>query len=176
MKAPTALLSSLLLLPHSLVAQSTCRQAPATAVEHSQAFTVYTVPLPTRPRPFVAKAFVPNAGSPAGAFVFSLSTLVGSDPVIRVQMMPVAVELATRGRPTIVLQRGLTWPEVAKSVGHLQADVLVRRTMARCTCHCQARRLVIRRTDSRCTDSRAITCCGRQHQYDLLLGVPHRRS
>ena len=124
MKARTALVSGLLLVSYSLVAQSTCRQAPATAVEHSQAFTIYTVSLPARPRPFVAKAFVPNAGAPAGAFVFSLSTIVGSDPFVRVQMMPVAAELATRGRPSIVLQRELTWPEVAKSVGHIQADVL----------------------------------------------------
>jgi len=125
MKARTALLSSLLLIPCSLAAQPTCRQASATAVEHTRAFTIYTVSLPTRPRPLVAKAFVPNAGSPGAAFVFSLSTLVGSDdPSVRVQMMPVATELATQGRPTIVLQRELTWPEVAKSVGHLQAEVL----------------------------------------------------
>ena len=124
MKACTALLSGLLLISNSLAAQSACRRASATAVEHRPGFTIYTLLLPTRPKPFVAKAFVPDAGAPAGAFVFSLSTLVRSDPVVRVQMMPIAIELATRGRPTIVLQRELTWPEVAKSVGHIQADVL----------------------------------------------------
>lgn len=124
MKARLALLSGLLLLPYPLAAQSACRQAPVTNVEHIQGFTVFTVPLPSRTRPFIAKALIPNSGAPAGAFVFSFSTLIGSQPLARVQMMPVAVELATKGRPTIVLQRELSWPEVAKSVGHLQADVL----------------------------------------------------
>ena len=103
MKTHLALIGSLLLLPYSLTAQSACRQATTISVEHSQAFTMFTVFLPSRPRPFLAKALIPDTDSPAGAFVFSLSTLVGTEPVRRVQMMPAAVDLADKGRPTIVL-------------------------------------------------------------------------
>ncbi|MBV9183211.1 MAG: hypothetical protein JO356_18060 [Acidobacteria bacterium] len=39
-------------------------------------------------------------------------------------MMPIAVDLAKQGRPTIVLQRQLTWPQIGNSVGYFQADVL----------------------------------------------------
>jgi hypothetical protein len=39
-------------------------------------------------------------------------------------MSPVAVDLAKAGRPTIVIQRTLTWPTVDKSVGAMQEDVL----------------------------------------------------
>ena len=124
MKAHPTLVSSLLLLPFSLAAQSPCRQAAAITIEHIQGFTLFTVPLPSKPRPLVAKAMIPDSGVPRGAFVFSFSTLLGSQPSARVQMMAVAVELATKGRPTIVLQRELSWPEVADSAGHRQADVL----------------------------------------------------
>jgi hypothetical protein len=124
MKTYLALVGYLALLPFTLTPQEACLQAPATVIERRESFTVFSVSLPSRLGRLTAKAVIPNANRPAGAFVFSLSALAGSEPAVLVQMMPVAIDLAKRGRPAIVLQRELTWPEVAESVGHSQADVL----------------------------------------------------
>jgi hypothetical protein len=125
MKTCLTFLTCLLFLPCSALAQSACRQASASITEHREAFTVFSVVLPSPSGSISAQALVPNNGhNPAGAFVFSLSRLVGSEPKQVVEMLPVAVELATAGRPTIMLQRTLTWPTVGKSVGQAQKDVL----------------------------------------------------
>jgi hypothetical protein len=53
-----------------------------------------------------------------------MSSLVGSDPDRVVEMLPVAVDLATIGRPSIILERKLTWPTIDQSVGQMQENVL----------------------------------------------------
>ena len=123
-KACLAFASCLVLFPCSVMAQSVCRQATASVIDHREAFTIFSVSLPSHSGPVAAKAVIPNNHHPAGAFVFSLSRLVGSEPERVVEMMPVAIDLATKGRPTVLIQRTLTWPTVDKSVGQRQADVL----------------------------------------------------
>jgi len=39
-------------------------------------------------------------------------------------MMPLAIELAKRGDATIVIERTLTWPDIAQSVGTMQLAAL----------------------------------------------------
>jgi hypothetical protein len=125
MKICLAFLTCLLFLPCSVLAQSACRQASARTTERREAFTVFSILLPSRSGSISAQALVPNNDhNPAGAIVFSLSRLVRSEPRQVVEMLPVAVELATAGRPTIMLQRTLTWPAVDTSVGQTQKDVL----------------------------------------------------
>ena len=107
------------------LSQSACRQAVANATEHRETFTIFSISLPSRSGSTPAQALIPNnSREPVGAFVFSLSRLVGSEPKQVVEMLPVAVDLAKAGRPTIVIQRTLTWPTVDKSVGKMQEDVL----------------------------------------------------
>jgi hypothetical protein len=119
-----AFASYLALFPCWVLAQSACRQATASVVEHREAFTILSISLPSQSGHVTAKAAIPNDHHPAGAFVFSLSRLVGSEPDRVVEMMPVAIGLATKGRPTVLIQRTLTWPTVDNSVGRRQADVL----------------------------------------------------
>jgi hypothetical protein len=114
----------LALFPCWGLAQSACRQATASVIEHREAFTIFSVSLPSQSGYVTAKAVIPNDHHPAGANVFSLSGLVGSEPERVVEMMPVAIDLATKGRPTVLIQRTLTWPTVDNSVGRRQADVL----------------------------------------------------
>ncbi len=125
MKTCLTLLTCLLFVPCSGLAQSACRRAPASVTEKHEAFTVFSILLPSPSGPIAAQALLPQSRqNPAGAFVFSLSRLVGSEPKQVAEMFPVAEELATAGRPTIILQRTLTWPTVDKSVGKMQEDVL----------------------------------------------------
>src|SRR5206468_4318895 len=98
MKTYFALVGYLALLPLALRAQEACRQAPASVVDRHESFTVFNVSLPSRSGRLTAKALIPNGNRPTGPFVFSLSALVGSEPAVQVQMMSVAIDLATRGR------------------------------------------------------------------------------
>jgi hypothetical protein len=82
------------------------------------------VSLPSPDGTVVAKALIPNTHSPSSALVFSLSALVQSKPEQTVEMMPVAVELARQGHPSIVIERRLTWPLISPSVGKMQAEAL----------------------------------------------------
>lgn len=114
----------LALLTSSLCAQSVCRQVTGNVVERRDTYTILAVSLPS-PSGFVAaRAVIPNSDQPAGAFVFTLSSLTGSEPSRTVKIMPVAIELAKKGRSTIVIQRRLTWPSVDSTVGQMQATAL----------------------------------------------------
>jgi hypothetical protein len=124
MKGLVFVVAGLATFAASGVAQSVCRQAKANIVERHEAFTIVSVLLPSLSRSVAAKALIPNTDQPAGAFVFSLSTLVGSEPERFVDMMPVATDLARQGRAAILIQRKLTWPTIDPSVGRMQAQVL----------------------------------------------------
>jgi hypothetical protein len=119
------LVISMVLFACSAMAQSACRQATASSTARHEAFTVFSISLPSRSGSVAAQALIPNSSRKrAGAVVFSLSRLVGSEPKQIVDMLPIAADLATAGRPTIIIQRTLTWPRVDKSVGQMQEDVL----------------------------------------------------
>jgi hypothetical protein len=124
MKPCIMVLASVVILTVPAAAQSACRQATSSVVEHHEAFTIYSLSLPSRSGTLLARALIPHANRSAGAVVFSFSTLVGTEPERLVEMMPVATELAKRGRATIVMQRTLTWPELDQSAGRMQSAVL----------------------------------------------------
>jgi hypothetical protein len=124
MKPYIMVLASVVILAVPAATQSACRQSTASVVEHHEAFTVYSLSLPSRSGTLLARALIPHANRSAGAVVFSFSTLVASEPERLIEMMPVATELAKRGRATIVIQRTLTWPAIDQSVGKMQSAVL----------------------------------------------------
>lgn len=125
MKISVAVAVGFAFLCSSAAAQSACREASGTTSERRDAFNILDVALPSVTGTIKAQAFVPNQPREAkGAFVFSLSRLVGSEPKQFVDMAPVAMELAAAGRPVIIVQRTLTWPAVDKSVGQMQKDAL----------------------------------------------------
>jgi hypothetical protein len=108
----------------SAAAQSTCRQATATLVERHREFDIFSVSLPSGPRSLLAKAVIPNLNRPAGAFVFSLSTVTETESRQIVELMPAAIALAKKGHAAVLIQRTLTWPIIDKTVGRMGADVL----------------------------------------------------
>jgi hypothetical protein len=114
----------LLLLPSLVAAQSVCRQTVGTVVERNEAFSVLSLSLPSSSGSLNARAVLPTADRRAGAFVFSLSKLVSSNPDQIVDMMPLAVDLAKKGHPSVIVKRTLTWPAIDASVGRFQAIVL----------------------------------------------------
>ena len=124
MKICVLLAAYLAFLTSSLCAQSACRQATANVVERRDTYTIFSVTLPSRSGFVDARAVIPASNQPAGAFVFTFSSLTGSEPSRTVKMMPVAIELAKKGRSTIVIQRRLTWPSVDSTVGQMQATAL----------------------------------------------------
>lgn len=125
MKTPLTVLVCLAALCSSAAAQSACREASATITGRSDAFNILDVALPSVAGAVRAQALIPNKqGDAPGAFVFSLSRLIGSEPKQSVEMAAVAMELAAAGRPVIIVQRTLTWPTVDKSVGQMQRDAL----------------------------------------------------
>jgi hypothetical protein len=103
MKPSILVLASMLVLTVPAVTQSACRQATASALERHEVFTIYSLSLSSSSGTLLARALVPHANRPAGAIVFSFSTLVASEPERLVEVMPVATELAKRGRATIVM-------------------------------------------------------------------------
>lgn len=111
-------------LSSSAAAQSVCRDAAATIIERRQEFSIFSISLPSGARSIPAKAVLPNLNRPAGAFVFSLSTLAETESHQILEMMPAAIALAKKGHATVLIQRTLTWPVVDKSVGRMGADVL----------------------------------------------------
>ena len=74
-----SLLGGLLLLNASAIAQTACRQAIGRVVERSDTFTVVSISLPSQPASVAATAVIANNPRAAGAYVFSLYELVGSD-------------------------------------------------------------------------------------------------
>lgn len=124
MKCSAALVTALLFFPCSLTAQSACRQAAATVLQRGSNYTAFSVPLPSRPKPFTALALIPNGNKSAGAYVFTLSKIVRAKPAANISMLPVAIELVSHGRPTMVLQRVLKWPEGSDHAMNIEQDVL----------------------------------------------------
>jgi hypothetical protein len=124
MKMRFAVAAVLTLIASSGAAQSVCRQAAAVAVQRQEGLTIFSVSLPLPKGTVAAKALIPNTHSPSSALVFSLSALVQSEPEQTVEMMPVAADLARHGHPVILIERRLTWPLIAPSVGKMQAEAL----------------------------------------------------
>lgn len=123
----TPLLPSLavvVVLTSVAVAQSACRQAPGQVIERGPGFTIQKVTLPSDPNTLDAKAIIPNTPSPAGAVVFSFSTLSDRDGQHAVKMLPLAIEMVKHGSASVVIQRKLTWPAIEPSVGTIRASVL----------------------------------------------------
>jgi hypothetical protein len=46
------------------------------------------------------------------------------EPKQSLDTLPLAMELTKQGRPTIVIERKLTWPKIDQSVGTMQAGVI----------------------------------------------------
>jgi hypothetical protein len=124
MKMRFAVAAALILIASSGAAQSVCRRAATVAVQRQEGLTILGVSLPSPDGTVVAKALIPNTHSPSSALVFSLSALVRSEAGRAVEMMPVAADLAKQGHPVILIERRLTWPMIAPSVGAMQAEVL----------------------------------------------------
>jgi hypothetical protein len=124
MKPCIMVLASVVILTVPAVTQTACRQATASVVEHHEPFSIYSLSLTSRSGTLLARALIPHANRSEGAVVFSFSTLVGTEPERLVEVIPIAMELAKRGRATIVMQRTLTWPVVNQNVGRMQSAVL----------------------------------------------------
>jgi hypothetical protein len=114
----------LLVLTSSVAAQSVCREAKNKIVERRLGFTIHSVSWLSTHGLVKATATIPANSKPSDPVVFSFSTLVGSQPEQSVDMIPLAMELAEQGRPTLVIERKLTWPEIDQSVGTMEADVI----------------------------------------------------
>jgi hypothetical protein len=67
MKPCIVVLASLVILTIPAATQSACRQAMASVVERHEEFTIYSLSLPSRSGPQVARALIPHAVHPAGA-------------------------------------------------------------------------------------------------------------
>jgi hypothetical protein len=117
------LVTLVLVLVTSAVAQTVCREAKSEIIEHKLGYTFEKLTLPSQ-HVVPAEAVIPDKANPADAIVFSFSTLVSSDPKESVDMLPIAMQLAERGRAVIVVERTLTWPEIDKSVGTMEGDVI----------------------------------------------------
>lgn len=127
MKAGLVLVVLLLVLTPSVAAQSVCRQALSQFVKREPNLTVYSVSLPSLNGQVKATAVIPNtplASRPADAVVFEFSKLVSSDPKQSIDILPIAMVLAQNGRPSIIVARTLTWPEIDKSVGTMETQVI----------------------------------------------------
>jgi hypothetical protein len=117
-------LGGLLVLSASVVAQTTCRAASGRIVERGDLYTIMRVTLPSPPASLTAMAVIANSHRRAGAYVFTLSKLLASNPQRSVEMLPAAAQLASEGHSSIVLERVLTWPDIDDSVGQMTAQVL----------------------------------------------------
>jgi hypothetical protein len=117
-------LALLVIFTSSGSAQLVCRQAQSQIVEHRLGFTIQNVSLPSSSGPAQATAVIPDSGKAGHLSVFSFSTLLGLKPYRAVEMMPLAIQLAKRGHATIVIERKLTWPDIAPSVGTMQPTEL----------------------------------------------------
>jgi hypothetical protein len=124
MKRTLACVVCLLVLPVSVAAQSVCPQPKSEVVVHRFGFTVHSVSWPSAHGVLKATAAIPDVSKRSYGIVFSFSTLVSLEPKQSLDMLPLAMELTKQGKPTIVIERTLTWPEIDQSVGTMQADVI----------------------------------------------------
>jgi hypothetical protein len=128
MKGTFAHIACLLVLRSFAAAQSVCPQATTEVVKHMFDYTVNSLSwLSVQHGVLRATATIPDgplSGRSYYGIVFSFSTLASSEPKQSVDMLPLAMELSKQGRPTIVIERKLTWPEIDPSVGTMQADVM----------------------------------------------------
>lgn len=125
MKTALACVICLFVLPLSIAAQAVDPQPTSDeAIEHRSGFAVHSVSVPCAHGVLKATAAIPDVGKQSEGVVFSFSTLVSSEPEQSVEMLPLALKLAKQGKPIIVIERTLTWPETDKSVGTMRADVI----------------------------------------------------
>jgi len=59
-----------------------------------------------------------------GAYVFTLSKLLAVDSQHSTEMLPAAIQLASEGHSSILLQRVLTWPDINDTVGQMKPQAL----------------------------------------------------
>jgi hypothetical protein len=107
------------------LAQTACRQASGKLVERRDTFTILSITLPSQPTSIAATAVVANSNRRTGAYVFTLSKLLAlDDPQGSTEMLPGAIQLASEGHSSILLERVLTWPDINESIGQLKAQAL----------------------------------------------------
>jgi hypothetical protein len=124
MKVYFTFLSGLLLFSTAVAGQTVCRQASGKVVERRHTFTILSITLPSRPSSMAAIAIVSNSNRRAGAYVFTLSKLTVSDPARSTEMLPAAIQLASEGHSSILLERALTWPDIDDTVGQVKGQAL----------------------------------------------------
>src|SRR5215469_4931623 len=117
-------LGSLLMFSTSLLAQTACRQANSKLVERRDGFTILSINLPSQPSSIAATAVVANSSRRMGAYVFTLSKLLAVDSQHSTEMLPAAIQLASEGHSSILLQRVLTWPDINDTVGQMKPQAL----------------------------------------------------
>lgn len=124
MKRYFVFLSGLLLFGTAVAGQTVCRQASGKVVERRDTFTILSITLPSQPSSMAAIAIVSNSNRRAGAYVFTLSKLIASDPQRSTEMLPAAIHLANEGHSSILLERVLTSPNIDDSVGQMKPQAL----------------------------------------------------
>ena len=124
MKLCFVFLSGLLLFGTAVAGQTACRQASGKVIERRDPFTILSLNLPTQQSSMAAIAIVSNSHRPAGAYVFTLSKLLASDPPRSTEMLPAAIQLANEGHSSILLERVLTSPDIDESVGQMKSQAL----------------------------------------------------
>jgi hypothetical protein len=124
MKLYFVFLSGLLLFGTALAGQTACRQASGKVVERRDTFMILSITLPSQPSSMAAIAIVSNSNRSAGAYVFTLSKLIASDPPRSTEMLPAAIHLANEGHSSVLLERVLTSPNIDDSVGHMKPQAL----------------------------------------------------
>jgi hypothetical protein len=117
-------LGGLLMFSTSVVAQTACRQASGKVMERRDTFTILSITLPSQPTTIAATAVVANSNRRAGAYVFTLSKLRALDSQRSSEMLPAAIQLATKGHSSILLERVLTWPDINDTVGQMRPQAL----------------------------------------------------
>lgn len=124
MRLRILVLGSLLMISTSVVAQTVCRQANGKVVERREGFTILSISLPSQPSSIAAIALVADSHRRTGAYVFTLSKVQREDPQRSTEMLPAAIQLASEGHSSILLERVLTWPEINVTVGQMKPQAL----------------------------------------------------
>jgi len=124
MRLCSVFLGGLLMFSTSLVAQTACRQASGVVIEGRDTFTILSITLPSQPTSIAATAVVANSNRRAGAYVFTLSKLRALDSQRSIEMSPAAIQLATEGHFSIMLERVLTWPDINDTVRQMRQQAL----------------------------------------------------
>jgi hypothetical protein len=124
MRALVFSLGALLVLSACVLAQTTCREANSKVVERRDRFTILSITLPSQPSFIAATAVVVNSHRHSGAYVFTLTKLLALNPQRSIEILPAAIQLASEGHSSILLERVLTWPDIHETVGQMKAQAL----------------------------------------------------